>query len=612
MRLGNREEGEGKKRYTAAAVAGACILAVVGGMACKAVLNRQAQEAWADRIEREKKQTAEAEAEAEAAMSRSEEVLEAAADAGADVFEMVGKRPDFVELGVADTENIVTVESCLVDNKTSNIVLKAAAEEIPASDDNYYYLFALRIHNDRITEDLSPIDQRYKGCEARFQFSRHIGSISGLLYKYVVAVKKDDKFVPVSKPYYVTNPEEISVYKSNGKDADSKKGLLIDPDKLLSEELDDLGIKHAAYNIPMSRILGQSDKEEYPPVEYAYNGKGYTFNGEVISEYDLIFKTLTEKEIEITVILLNDVVPSHPQLIHPQARSGIGTAPYYAFNGADEEGVEYLAAVSSFLAERYSGRANGRGVVANWIIGNEINARKDWNYMEYTSIRSYVKEYVRAFRVFYNSIKSINGASRVFISLDQRWDSNSSNPVHYDAKDILDEFNRQIREEGNIDWGLAIHPYNVPLTSPYIWKDSIYVKDSPDTPMVTMANIDIVTDYLQQEEFLTEGGNVRPVTISELGYTSSDGEDVQAAAIVYAYKAAEANPYIESILFSRQTDAEEEMAQGLALGINHVDGTRKYVYNVYKYMDTEQEGKYTDFAKKIIGISDWETVAKEQ
>lgn len=608
MKFGKKDEGGRKKIYAAAIAAGVCILAVIGGIAYKTAADRQTREAWADRAEREREE----EEEAEAAMARSEEVLEAAADAGMNVFEMVGNRPDFVELGPADTENIVTVESCLVDNRTSNIVLKAAAEEIPASDDSYYYLFALRIHNDRITEDMSPIDQRYKGSEAEFQFSRHIGNISGLLYKYVVAVKKDDKFVAVSKPYYVTNPEEISVYKSNGNTADSKKGLLIDPDKLLSKELDDLGIQHAAYNIPVSRILGQSVNREYPPVEYTYNGKGYVFNGEVVSEYDLIFKTLTEKEIEITVILLNDVVPSCPQLIHPKARSGIGTAPYYAFNGADEEGVEYLAAIGSFLAERYSGRANGRGVVANWIIGNEINARKDWNYMEYTSVSSYVKEYVRAFRVFYNAIKSINGASRVFISLDQRWDSNSGNPVHYDAKDILDEFNRQIREEGNIDWGLAIHPYNVPLTSPYIWKDSIYVKDSADTPMVTMANIDVVTDYLQQEEFLTEEGKVRPVTISELGYTSSDGEDVQAAAIVYAYKAAEANPYIESVLFSRQTDAEEEMAQGLALGINRMDGSRKYVYNVYKYMDTEQEEKYTDFAKKIIGISDWKTVIKEQ
>ena len=82
----------------------------------------------------------------------------------------------------------------------------------------------------------------------------------------------------------------------------TKKGLLIDPNKLLSSEIDDLGIRHAAYNIPISRVLGKTTSEEYPTIEYGYQGKAYEFNGEAISEYDLIFSTLTDKEIEITVI----------------------------------------------------------------------------------------------------------------------------------------------------------------------------------------------------------------------------------------------------------------------------------------------------------------------
>ncbi len=611
MRAGKKEGDGGKKKYIPFVAVFICALAIiVCGVTYRFVAGRQAKEAWAARVEREKERAAKEEEAAEETAAQTEEVLDSSVDAGMNVLEMIGRRPSFIELTEEGTKDFVTVESCLVDNKTSNIVLKATADEIPVSDDDFYYLFALRIHNNEIGEDLAPIQERYKGGEIEFQFSRHIGSISGLLYKYVVAVKIDDKYVAVSQPYYVTNPEEISIYKSNGDEADSKKGLLIDPDKLLSGELEDLGIKHAAYNIPVSRILGKSTSEEYPTIEYAYQGKGYEFNGEVISEYDLIFRTLTEKDVEISVIILNDLTSSYPQMIHPLARSGIGTAPYYAFNGADEEGVEYMGAIASFLAERYSGRANGRGVISNWIIGNEINARKHWNYMERVGVSSYVEEYAKAFRVFYNTIKGINGASRIYISLDQRWDSNAGGADNYDAKDILDEFNRQMKAEGNIDWGLAIHPYNVPLTSPYIWKESKYVKDGVDTSMVTMANIHVVTDYLQKEDFLTEDGEVRSVTVSELGYTSSNGEEVQAAAIVYAYKAAEANPHIDAVLFSRQTDAAEEVAEGLALGINHIDGKRKYMYNVFKYMDTEQEEKYTDFAKGIIGIDDWGTVIR--
>lgn len=605
-----REKGKKKKNVVAIAAI-LFILLVMGGMAYRQIQKHQAKEAWADRLEQGEERRARRAAEAELAMSESQGLLDFSVESGMDVLDAVEERPFQVELTEETAEDFLKIESCLVDNKTSNVFLKATSEGIPASDDDFYYLFAYRIQNDEMTEAMFPVTEIYKKEEVEFQFSRHFGVINGLLYKYVVAIKKDGKYQPVCKPQYITNPEEVSVYKSNGGKMPTKKGLLIDPDKLLSSEIDDLGIRHAAYNIPVSRILGQTTSEEYPTIEYGYQGKGYEFNGEAISEYDLIFSTLTEKEIEITVILLNDVAEGYSQMIHPLARDGIGDAPYYAFNATDEEGIECLAAVSSFLAERYSGRANGRGVISNWIIGNEINARKSWNYMQYTDVKTYVQEYVKAFRVFYNTIKSRNAASRIYISLDQRWDSNTGGMESYDAKDILDEFNQQIKDGGNIDWGLAIHPYNVPLTSPYIWKDSRYVKSSADTAMVTMANFHVVTDYLEQEEFLTEDGEVRSVTLSELGYTSSDGEEIQAAALVYAYKVAEANSHVDAVLFSRQTDAEEELEQELALGLNNMDGTHKYAYKVFQHMDADQQEKYTDFAKEIIGIESWEEVTKQ-
>ena len=82
--------------------------------------------------------------------------------------------------------------------------------------------------------------------------------------------------------------------------------------------------------------------------------------------------------------------------------------------------------------------------------------------------------------------------------------------------------------------------------------------------------------------------------------------------MVYAYKMAEANQHIDSILFSRQTDAVEEIAQGLALGLNRPDGSHKYTYSVYKYMDTEQGENYTGFAQNIVGISGWGEVIKKR
>ena len=64
------------------------------------------------------------------------------------------------------------------------------------------------------------------------------------------------------------------------------------------------------------------------------------------------------------------------------------------------------------------------------------------------------------------------------------------------------------------------------------------------------------------------------------------------------------------MLFSRQTDAASEVAQGLALGINTQGGGRKSIYTAFKYVDTAESAKYTDFALGIIGISSWSEVIR--
>lgn len=209
----------------------------------------------------------------------------------------------------------------------------------------------------------------------------------------------------------------------------------------------------------------------------------------------------------------------------------------------------------------------------------------------------------------------MNGNARVYISLDQQWGKSLYSKNGYGSKEILDEFNRNIAAGGNIDWGVAQHPYNYPLTSAKAWstggKAGSYILDSETTPVLSIRNIHVLTDYLQKEEFLTDSGEVRSVTLSEMGYTSSAGQDLQSASFVYAYKMIEANQHIDNMLFSRQTDAASEVAQGLALGINTLGGGRKSIYNAFKYVDTAESAKYTDFALRVIGISSWSEVISQ-
>ncbi|MCH5261771.1 MAG: hypothetical protein J1F42_02570 [Lachnospiraceae bacterium] len=522
----------------------------------------------------------------------------------------VHARPPQIELTAENSADFIEIESCLINAETGKVDVTASAEGLAISDDGYYYLFEEKTYDTGLTSD-NYIIEELKDVNLTFSVNLNYNSANSRLFsKFVVAVKKDGEFMPISKPRYITNPEAIAKYRLSVGNTTSKKGLLVDPDKLRGSELDDLGVKYAAYNIPLSRILGNTSNAYYPTVYYTYNGRSYAFNGQIIAEYDYVFSTLTKKGISTTAIILNDIHPGYMQLIHPKARSGGGNAPYYAFNATDEEGTEFLAAIGSFLASRYSDNTHGK--VTSWVIGNEINARKEWNYIEYMDTASYVEEYAKAFRIFYNAIVSVNGNAIVYISLDQQWGKSLYSNGGYSSKEIIDEFNRNIKAGGNIDWGVGYHPYNYPLTSAKAWSTSgkagSYVLDSETTPVITIKNIHVLTDYLQKEEFLTDSGQVRHVTLSEMGYTSSAGQDLQAASFVYAYKVIESNRYIDNMLFSRETDAASEVAQGLALGINTQGGGRKSIYNAFKYVDTDQSATYTDFALRVIGINSWSEV----
>lgn len=531
---------------------------------------------------------------------------QALVDASRFVIDGVNNRPPEIELTEENAADFAKIESCVINTQTGKVDVTMSAEGLAVSDDGYYYLFEEKTYENALAGEEYIIEDQ-KDVELTFSVNLNYNAANSRLFsKFVIAVKKDGKFMAISRPRYITNPEAIAKYSPSFGNTSSKKGLLVDPEKLRGSELDDLGVKHAAYNIPLSRIMGNTSNAYYPTVYYTYNGRSYAFNGQIIAEYDYVFSTLTNKGITTTAIILNDVHPGYMELIHPKARSGIGGSPYYAFNATDESGTEYIAAIASFLANRYSG--TGHGKVMNWVIGNEINARKEWNYIEYMDTEHYVEEYAKAFRIFYNAILSVNGNARVYISLDQQWAKSLYSNGGYGSKEILDEFNRNISAGGNIDWGVAQHPYNYPLTSAKAWSVGGKVVNSETTPVITIKNIHVLTDYLQKESFLTDSGEVRHVILSEMGYTSSAGQDLQAASFVYAYKIIEANQYIDSMLFSRQTDAPSEVAQGLALGIDTLGGGHKSIYNAYKYVDTAESAKYTDFALRVIGIGSWSEV----
>lgn len=524
----------------------------------------------------------------------NESVVDSIVKGGASVSKALAGRPATVPMTDENRSTFATIENCLITD-SNKVTVDVTSEGIPGSDDKYYYLFEEAVYEDSITGK-EPLAKVYKNDSASFTVNLNKGDANSKLFsKFTVAVKLGDEYVSISHPRYITNPGACAAYSYGGMSHKSIKGIL--PDPLRIGELADLGVSYCAYNIPLSHILTTSGG-----IAYAYGGVTYHFNKGAIDTYDYLFKRLNSMGIDVAAIVLNDAsVGAFPDITHPDARSG-STAPYRMFNGSTDGGVKALAAIGSFLAGRYSG--SGHGNVSMWIIANEVNARKEYNYMANVDVNTYTVAFTRAFRVFYNAIKSQNSAAKVYIPLDQRWTYNNAKTGDYDAKDVLDIFAKSLSDYGNIDWGLAAHPYSFPNGNTAFWNPSKYTTHDVSTPVISMDNLEVLTGYMQRPEMRDSSGNVRSIILSEIGYSSTSGETLQAAAFAYAYTKMEKNGYIDALMLSRQTDAGDEIAAlGLALGLQTTGGRHKYIYNVFKYIDTDRRKDVISFAYDIVGTT---------
>ncbi len=243
---------------------------------------------------------------------------------------------------------------------------------------------------------------------------------------------------------------------------------------------------------------------------------------------------------------------------------------HYMLNASEPAGIAALASELSKIA--------ANSTVENFIIGNEV--------------------------------KSQNANARVFVCIDQNWDRNR--PVGHqeyyefiDGKDFLAKFNALVASEGNIDWGVAQHPYPVPLTYAKFWdmsgcpSGSYMAAQISSGKMMSFQNLSLLTNYLQSPEMLSPQGAVRHVILSEIGLTNAQGTDVQAAALYASYTAAKSNPFVEEIIYLLSF-SEPQVDTRLS-------GQSQLVYDS---LGTANEAAYDAWAKAYIGISDWSQVIR--
>ncbi|MBO5076922.1 MAG: hypothetical protein J5584_04925 [Clostridia bacterium] len=381
--------------------------------------------------------------------------------------------------------------------------------------------------------------------------------------------------------------------------ADTKKGLQIADIKDAIE----LGVRHAALNVSQGDLLELAPDGDNT-LEFPLDGRTYYFNRKNVEACDAKFKELTDAGIIITLILLNSPkwtrkVPDAlwKLICHPDYAEG-SDALISEFNITTPEAVGYYRAFVAFLADRYA-RADGQyGRAVGMIVGNEVNSGWIWCNAGVKGPERYSEEYADIVRLTWQTAAAYYSGIRVYLSFDHFWTGDAAGgkaPDHYfGAKAVLDTLNKRLTKEGNVPWNIAHHPYPEDLNYPDFWNDKT-APDSPDAPIITFKNLQVLAEFTYEPAFLYRGRR-RRIILSEQGFNSHwtpESEVLQAMAYGLAYKKVMSIPEIDSFILHAHHDNLHEFGLNLGLWRRSEDGSRmvapKPIYYVFKAIDKKDE-----------------------
>ncbi len=446
-----------------------------------------------------------------------------------------------ITANAAGFTNYAVAARCVL-TSAGTVSYSATLTQVPSSDDGIMYLCALQPYEYSVTATDYVVAQAPASVNPVFSFALNSpAGVSQICNKFALCIKSGGSYKMIANAQYITNPEVAATHTR----APQNVGFVEPYEKMVLYRIGEVN-------------------------EAMVNQGNYS-----------------------TAVIVNC---ANPTLINPSCRKGdphpMGTKKYYAFNAATLDGVNALR------TSMYSLAANTR--VDEFIFGNEVNTRT-WNYMAFTGWDNFVKEYAQAFRVAYNAIKSANANAKVYISLDQMWDRNRAGDYTFmDSADFMLKFNELICAEGNIDWNLAFHPYLTPLTYAKFWdmsgcpNGSYYVNQIQTNKMVSFQNLPVMTSMMTVPGLLNTKGQVREVILPEIGITSAQGVEVQAAAMMACYQACRNNPLVKRIYFHR-------MNEGGQLNF----GTSGISEQVYQSLVHNNPGQYNQWALNYIGATDW-------
>lgn len=407
--------------------------------------------------------------------------------------------------------------------------------------------------------------------------------------------------------------------------ADSKKGLVV---AQLTDDAEELGVSHSIVNVSINRIMVPERGEAGETIEFTSGGRTWFFDADRVRDLDREFRVLTDNGVIPSIIL--KILEPRPgdgvvgDLVHPDAVPDQVPGQQFAVNTKTADGVAAFTAAMEFMTRRWTRPDGEYGLVPHWIVGNEVDAAYKWMNMGDQSLQDYVEFYGRAVRIVDQASRGAYGHARTYVPLTYCWtvvcgtNPDPEQPTrYYEGRDIIEELNANLKAEGDVDWGVAYHPYPEDLLDPRVWEDDEVTPDF-DTTKITPKNLQVLPTYMAQPH-LAFRGDRRSLAATEWGCNtpSPSQEDLadQAACYAYVYYRMRFTEGIEWFNYFRDLDYELTSSSPVQWGLwatdpeqpdaNQPVGEPKPIYDVAKFIDTERSLEVTEFAKEIIGIQDW-------
>ena len=363
------------------------------------------------------------------------------------------------------------------------------------------------------------------------------------------------------------------------------------------------GAQHMFFNFDINKCYIPDGYPECGVPYYEFEGKKYRFY-----DYCYFYKWISTQNqagfttnVQFMISWEEDDSYNLGQrhvLIDEDARTK--TNAYYYAPASTGEGRQILRAFWSWVMTQLAER---NAHIDNFILGNEVNAPIYWHYSGNVNWQTKVRKYAISFYDMRKVIRSFSEKPRVSICLDHSWNHDDEGRG-IKAKDYLSIFHSALTElnEGTPvdDWCLSMHLYPAVLFEPAIWQDAPGFPQnlntlSSDAYFVDGKNLSYITNYIKN----IYGVNHR-IMLTEQGFSSYRGENIQAASLAYSYYAAKYDPMVDCFILNADGSTDPK----LDFVINgRLAGT------IYGMLDDPAKQSYIDNTLlPVIGVNSWSQI----